>query len=249
MDKSLYVAMTGAQATLQAQATVANNLANANTHGFKQALTHTTPFPITGPGYPARIDTMLTDSGFDRSLGARQTTGNALDIALRPGYWLAVQSSDGSTAYTRNGNLSLNHYGQLVTAEGHVLVDENNNPLALPPSQNIEMSSDGTISIIALGDHSLTSVDSGQLNIIQADDAQLQRGLDGLMRPIDQKQELLPAVGHKLDSGMLETSNVNPSGTLVQMIQLQRQFEMQVKLISHGDENARSANTLLRLNS
>jgi len=247
MDKSLYVAMTGAQATLHAQATVANNLANANTHGFKQALTHTTAFPVIGPGYPVRIDAVLEDSGFDRSLGAHQTTGNALDIALRPGYWLAVQSSDGSTAYTRNGHLSINSYGQLITEEGHVLVDENNNPLALPPLQTIEVGNDGTLSIIAQGDLSMTAVDAGKLYVIYADDAQLQRGLDGLMRSIEPQQELMPATGHMLDSGMLETSNVNPSGALVQMIQLQRQFEMQVKLISHGDENSRNANSLLRL--
>jgi len=249
MDKSLYVAMTGAQATLQAQTTVANNLANANTHGFKQALTHTTPFPIMGSGYPARVDSMLVDSGFDRSLGARQTTGNSLDIALQPGYWLAVQASDGSAAYTRNGSLSLNSYGQLVTSEGHVLLDENNNPLALPPLQSIEIGTDGTISMIAQGDHSLTPIEAGRLYVIQADNGQLQRGADGLMRATLSTEELLPASGHILDNGMLEASNVNSAKTLVHMIQLQRQFEMQIKLIGHGDENARSANTLLRLNS
>jgi len=249
MDKSLYVAMTGAQATLQAQTTVANNLANANTHGFKQALTHTSAFPIIGPGYPSRIDTVLADSGFDRSLGARQTTDNALDIALQPGYWLAVQASDGSTAYTRNGNLSLNSYGQLVTAEGHVVLDENNNPLALPPFQSIAIGNDGTLSIIAQGDQSKTFVEAGRLYVTQADNTHLQRGTDGLMHAISSEEALMPAAGHVMDSGVLESSNVNPAQTVVQMIQLQRQFEMQVKLISHGDENARSANTLLRLNN
>jgi len=247
MDKSLYVAMTGAQASLQTQTVVANNLANANTQGFKQALTHTNTFPIIGPGYPARIDSMLVDSGFDRSLGAIQTTGNSLDIALKPGHWLAVQASDGSIAYTRNGHLSLNSYGHLVTSEGHLVLDENNAPLAFPPLQSIEISNDGGVSMVAQGDQSMTFVEAGRLSIIKADDTQLQRGNDGLMRTITSQEALIPSAGHVLDSGMLETSNVNPAQTLVQMIQLQRQFEMQVKLINHGDENARSANTLLRL--
>ena len=84
--------------------------------------------------------------------------------------------------------------------------------------------------------------------VVQAPDARLQRGLDGLMRNTDPQQPFAQVQGKALDSGMLESSNVDAAGALVQMIQLQRQFEMQVKVIKHGDENARSANTLLRLN-
>jgi len=249
MDKSLYVVMSGARASLQSQAVVANNLANANTSGFKQALTHTNMFPVQGPGYPARQDAVLVDSGFDRSPGSRQHTGNALDIALQPGCWLAVQSSNGSTAYTRNGALSLNSHGQLMTAEGHALLDDQDNPLALPAFESIRIAQDGMVSIIAEGDSSKTPIEVGRLSIINAEDNQLQRGADGLMRGISAQDTFLPAAGQVLDSGVLEGSNVNSATALVQMIQQQRQFEMQVKLIQHGDENARSANSLLRLNS
>lgn len=248
MDKALYVAMTGARASLQAQGTVSHNLANADTPGFKEALANTEAFRIQGPGYPSRIDALHVDAGFNRRVGAQQVTGNALDLSLQPGNWLAVQAGDGSEAYTRAGALSLTPNGQLVTAEGNAVLDENGNPLAVPPYQAIEIGNDGTLSIIPQGEGPQTMAMIGRLRVVTATDDRLTRGLDGLMRNTDSQQPFTAATGKAVDSGMLESSNVDAAGALVQMIQLQRQFEMQVKVIKHGDENARSANSLLRLN-
>ncbi len=248
MDKALYVAMTGARASLQAQATVSHNLANADTPGFKEALANTEAFRIPGKGHPSRIDALHVDAGFNRRIGAQQITGNALDLSLQPGNWLAVQAGDGSEAYTRSGALSLTPNGQLVTAEGNAVLDENGNPLAVPPYQAIEIGHDGTVSVIPQGEGPQTMAMVGRLRIVDAADERLTRGLDGLMRNTEPQQPFAQAMGKSLDSGMLESSNVDAAGALVQMIQLQRQFEMQVKVIKHGDENARSANTLLRLN-
>ncbi|WP_293717038.1 flagellar basal body protein, partial [Stenotrophomonas sp. UBA7606] len=64
MDKALYVAMTGARASLQAQATVSHNLANSDTPGFKEALANTEAFRIQGQGYPSRVDALHVDAGF-----------------------------------------------------------------------------------------------------------------------------------------------------------------------------------------
>ncbi|WP_305805159.1 flagellar basal body rod protein FlgF [Stenotrophomonas sp. YIM B06876] len=248
MDKALYVAMTGARASLQAQGTVSHNLANADTPGFKQALANTEAFRIQGPGYPSRVDALHVDAGFNRRVGAQLVTGNALDLSLQPGNWLAVQVPEGGEAYTRGGALALTPNGQLVTAEGNAVLDDNGNPMAIPPHQAIEIGSDGTISIIPQGEGPQTMAMIGRLRVVQAPDAQLERRLDGLMRNTDPQQPFAQATGKALDSGQLEGSNVDAAGALVQMIQLQRQFEMQVKVIKHGDENARSANSLLRLN-
>ncbi len=247
MDKALYVAMTGARASLQAQATVSHNLANVETPGFKQALANTEAFRIQGPGYPSRIDAVHVDAGFNRSIGAQQFTGNALDVSLQPGNWLAVQSTDGSEAYTRSGRLSITPNGQLLTASGNAVLDENGNPMAVPPYQAIEIGHDGTVSVIPQGEGPQTMAMIGRLRVVDAPDGRLERGLDGLMRNNDPQQPFAQVMGKSLDSGMLEASNVDAAGALVQMIQLQHQFEMQVKVIKHGDENARSANSLLRL--
>lgn len=247
MDKSLYVAMTGARASLQAQANVSHNLANANTAGFKQVLAQTSPFPVTGPGWNSRVDAIYHDNGFNGRMGAQQITGNGLDLSLQAGNWLAVQGSDGQTAYTRNGALQLTANGQLVTSDGHAVLDQRGQPVAVPPYQAIEIGQDGTLSIIAQGEGPQTMAEVAQLGVVQAPNNRLTRGLDGLMRNTTPDQPFAQAQGKALDSGVLEGSNVDATGSLVQMIALQRQYEMQVKVLKHGDENAQSANSLLRM--
>jgi len=128
------------------------------------------------------------------------------------------------------------------------VLDENENPIAIPPHQAMEIGNDGTISIIPLGEGPQTMAVIGRIKVVAADDARLERGLDGLFRNTDPQQPFVQTQGKALESGQLEGSNVDAAGALVQMIQLQRQYEMQVKVIKHGDENARSANSLLRLN-
>jgi len=248
MDKSIYVAMTGAQASLQAQGAVSHNLANVDTAGFKAALSNTEAFPIKGQGYPSRIDTIMSDQGFDARLGTLRMTGNALDVALRENRWLTVQAQNGDTAYTRSGELVVNPNGQLQTRGGSSVLDENQNPITIPPHQSLEIGSDGTISIVPLGEGPQTLAMVGRIGIVDAPRERLTRGLDGLMRDIEPDAAPFPqAVGPSLTTGALEGSNVDPANALVQMIQLQRQYEMQVKVIKHGDENAQSANGLLRL--
>lgn len=247
MDKALYIAMTGASATLQAQGTLSHNLANADTVGFKEVLANTESYPVRGRGYASRVAAMHVDQGFDDSVGAQRVTGNPLDVSLHPDRWLAVQAPDGSEAYTRAGNLSLTPNGQLVTAGGRPVLDQRGNPIALPPHQALEIGNDGTISIVPLGQGADTLAEVGRLRVVEAPRERLQRGLDGLMRNGDPAQPLPQAAGAVLTTGVLEDSNVDAAGALVQMIQLQRQFEMQVKVIKAGDENAQAANSLLRM--
>lgn len=247
MDKALYVAMTGARATLQAQGTVSHNLANADTAGFKAALANTEAFQVRGQGHASRTAAMHIDQGFDARAGAQRITGNPLDVSLQAERWLAVQAPDGGEAYTRAGNLSLTPNGQLVTAGGRPLLDQAGNPIALPPHQALEIGQDGTISIVPLGEGADTMAIVGRLKVVEAAPERLARGLDGLMRNTDPQQPLAQAPGPVMTTGALEQSNVDAAGALVQMIQLQRQFEMQVKVIQRGDDNAQAANSLLRL--
>ena len=98
MDKSLYIAMTGASATLRGQAAVAHNLANADTTGFQATLSGTVAAPVQGPGHASRVAAVQRTLGVSEAPGARTVTGNPLDIALEPGHWLAVQAADGGVA-------------------------------------------------------------------------------------------------------------------------------------------------------
>ena len=102
--------------------------------------------------------------------------------------------------------------------------------------------------IVPQGEAASTMVVLGRMRVVQLDRSQIARGSDGLMRTTDPNLVPQPSAGNVLTTGALEGSNVSAPDTLVQMIQLQRQYEMQVKVIKTGDENAQSANGLLRLN-
>jgi flagellar basal-body rod protein FlgF len=244
MDRSLYVAMTGASATLKAQATVSHNLANASTAGFKAELLRQDAVQVQGAGFATRFNALVSDGGFDAAGGALQTTGNDLDVALTDDVWLAVQAPDGVEAYTRNGELRLTPTGQLTTSSGHAVLGDNG-PIAVPPHQQLTLGNDGTISIVPLGQGPETVAVVGRLRTVNATPEQLTRGLDGLMRAASESAPA-PAAGSVLSTGVIEGSNVNAAEALVQMISLSRQFEMQVKAIRTADENARAATTLLR---
>ena len=94
MDRMLYVAMTGAKQLMQAQALVANNLANVSTSGFRADLARFSAAPVQGPGYRSRVNTVAAGLGFDSSHGTLVQTGNVLDVAVDGDGWLAVQARD-----------------------------------------------------------------------------------------------------------------------------------------------------------
>src|SRR5689334_7688506 len=132
MDRLIYTAMTGARHLLDQQATTANNLANATTTGFRAQLDSFRAVPVVSEGLPTRAFVVDNTVGSDFRQGALQTTGRALDVAVRGDGWLAVQAADGSEAYTRNGSLKVSENGQLQTANGLTIVGENG-PIAIPP--------------------------------------------------------------------------------------------------------------------
>lgn len=245
IDKALYVAMTGASASLKAQAAVSHNLANADTVGFQATLAGTAATPIEGAGLPSRVNAAYATLGVSAAPGPIITTGKATDVALRADRWLAVQARDGSTAYTRAGDLQVTTNGLLTTASGLPVLDAGGAPLALPPHENLLIGNDGTLSIVPLGQPASTVTQVGRLQLVQAETADLQRGADGLMRLPPGAPPPPPASGDALTAGALESSNVDATAMLVSMIQLSRQFEMQVRVLQGGDENARASNSLL----
>src|SRR5574337_1978612 len=107
MDRSLYVAMTGATQILRAQAETSHNIANASTVGFKAEMSAFRGVPVLGEGMPTRINAVARGSGYDLSAGTLSTTGRDLDVAVQGQGWIAVQSPDGGEGYTRAGDLQL----------------------------------------------------------------------------------------------------------------------------------------------
>ncbi len=244
MDRSLYVAMTGATQILRAQTETSHNIANASTVGFKAEMSAFRDVPVLGEGMPTRINAVARGSGYDLSAGTLSTTGRDLDVAVQGQGWIAVQSPDGGEGYTRAGDLQLTPDGMLTDARGNPVLGDGG-PTTLPPSPRTDIGADGTVSVVPLGEKPDTLVSVGRIRLVNPPPQQLQQGDDALMHLRDGGQA--PAdTGVKLASGVLEGSNVNPSTELVKMIALSRQFEMQVRAIHSADENAQAATKLLQ---
>lgn len=246
MDRMLYVAMSGARQTLQAQAVVSHNLANANTAGFRQDLADFRSMPVfSEQGLPSRVYTMAERPGSDLRLGRVMTTGRDLDITLQGAGWLAVQGPDGQEAYTRSGDLQVGPSGQLTTADGRPVLD-NSGPISIPPAAKITIGGDGTISIQPLGGNGASTVTVDRLKLVNPADNALYKDTTGLMRANDGQPFPADAVV-RVQSGALESSNVNPAEALVGMIESARRFELQVKMMKVAEDNSSATNQLLRL--
>jgi flagellar basal-body rod protein FlgF len=245
MDKSLYIAMTGASATLRAQASVSHHLANADTVGFQATLSGTVAAPVAGDGLASRVAVVQRDLGVSDATGSITSTGNPLDVALHADRWLAVQDSTGGVAYTRAGDLRVTQNGLLTTASGRPVLDQAGAPMSIPPADALEIGGDGTVSVVPQGQPASTMATIGRLQVVAANTRDLVRGEDGLMHAAPGGAPPVPAAGNVLTSGAREGSNVDSTAMLVSMIQLSRQFEMQVRVLHSGDESARAANTLL----
>ena len=238
MDRMIYLSMSGAKATLQRQDTLANNLANASTVGFRAELQAFRSAPVAGSGASTRVYALETTPGYDASGGPLQATGRNLDVAMKGDAWLAVQALDGTEAYTRAGALEVSGEGVLSTAGGLTVLGDGG-PINLPRDSEISIGADGTIS--AKGPNGRTSP-VGRLKLVTPE-APLERGGDGLFRAPDGD---LPAdVNARVQDGALEGSNVSPVETMVAMIAAARQFEAQMKLLQTAEADEKSASQLL----
>lgn len=244
MDRSIYVAMTGATQMMRAQTEVAHNLANADTVGFKAQMSAFQPLPVQGQGLGSRINGVAQGTGWDLRSGAQTDTGRPLDVAVQGDGWLAVQTADGGEGYTRAGQLQLDPDGVLTDVRGNPVMGDGG-PITVPDATQISIGTDGTVSVVPKGQGPDTSSVIGKLKLVNPAPDQLQLGDDGLMHLAGGVAQADPAVTVK--SGALEASNVNPSQTLVQMIQLSRQYELQVRAIRTADDNAQSATRLLQV--
>ena len=145
MDRLIYVAMSAANHTLTQQATVAQNLANISTNGYRAQTNVFRAVPVVGDGTPTRSFVIDSTPGADFTPGAIQTTGRDLDVAIQGKGWIAVQAADGSEAYTRDGGLQTNQNGMLITHSGQPVLGDGG-PISIPADTRVTVAGDGTVS-------------------------------------------------------------------------------------------------------
>ncbi|MBM7456546.1 flagellar basal-body rod protein FlgF [Oceanisphaera litoralis] len=247
MDHLLYIAMSGAKENMHSVALRANNLANANTTGFKADMEQARAMQAFGEGLPSRVFAMAERPGQSFAAGPIQSTGRDLDVAVAGDGWLAVESKDGSEAYTRFGSLQLSPEGLLQTGNGLNVLDDNGGPIFLPlPLEKMEINKDGTIFAWLEGEPANGGAELQRIKTVLPDNGDIEKGLDGLFRRKDGQAEA-PSAQVQLIAGALEGSNVNPVAEMTHLIDLQRRFETQLKMMNHAEENDKAHAQLLRI--
>lgn len=245
MDHFVYIAASGARESMISQAANSQNLANASTAGFRADLMLEQVTQISGQGVGSRAYPRMANSGVDVSEGVINITGRGLDVAINGPGWMAVQGADGTQGMSRRGDLRVSELGQLVDGAGRQLVGEGGS-IALPPYSSIAIGTDGTISIVPLGEDPNTLAVVDRIKLVNPDPQNLQKGRDGLLRTRDGEPTVADA-GVSMVGGSLESSNVDSVGSMVHMIELARQFENHVKMMKTAENLDQASAALMEL--
>lgn len=241
MDRLIYQAMSGAKAMLQRQDALSNNLANASTAGFKADLMAFRAVPVRQEGTATtRVYSLEASAGFDPQPGTQTATGNPLDIAVQGEGYIAVQGLDGNEAYTRDGSMQIGADGTLQSNAGLPILSDGG-PISVPQGAQVTIGLDGTVNAMTPG-QPVTQV--GRIKLVNPPAADLTKGLDGMLRtttgdPVPADETV------KVASGVQEGSNVNVVESMVGMIAVSRQFEMQMQMMQRAEQNAQHAAQLL----
>ena len=260
-NAAMHVARTGLDSQAARMRVIANNLANVNTTGFKkdraefETLAYQT---MKVPGAPSSAENryavglalgsgvQMTGTARVNTQGAMTQTDNPLDMAIEGDGFFQVLRPDGTTGYTRAGNFSLSAEGQIVTSDGMRLQPE----ISVPEGATaITIGADGTISAQLQGQAAPTEL--GRIELARFVNPSGLQAMGGNLYA-ESAASGTPQVGTpgldgrgSLRQGSLEGSNVNVVQELVDMIETQRAYEVNSKMISANDEMLRNANQQL----
>lgn len=245
MDRLVRTAMTGLRAAMSRQTVTANNLANANTIGFRAEMSAAQTLWMNAQGAIPSAQATGGVIGADMSAGTVNQTGRDLDVAMVGDALLAVQAEDGSEAYTRRGDLQVSATGLVTTGDGRPVLGEGG-PLTLPPADSIRIAEDGAVWIVPAGGDPSQPQQVDRLKLVTPAGSQVRKGVDGLFRvanggalPSDPAGRVTPRA--------LEGSNVQVSQALIDMIDASRAWDTQINLVSAAREIDTSAADLMRL--
>jgi flagellar basal-body rod protein FlgG len=251
MIRSLWIARTGLDAQQTQLDVIANNLANVSTNGFKRSravfedLLYQT---LRQPGAQSSQQTQIP-TGLQLGTGARpvstariftqgniQKTDNALDIAVQGSGFFQILLPDGTTGYTRDGSFQKDNQGQIVTSDGYPLSPN----ITIPADAlSVSIGTDGTVSVTQPGNAATTQIGTIQLATF-INPAGLQSMGQNLFLETAASGTPTPNTpgtngAGNVNQGYVETSNVNVAEELVTMIQTQRAYELNSKVVSTSD--------------
>ncbi|MDQ3808743.1 MAG: flagellar hook-basal body protein [Chloroflexota bacterium] len=263
MEVSQRIAVTGMLASQRQLEVISNNLANVNSSGFKKAVAQTTDVgyqagltaPVGQEGQSVRLvgigeGTQVASVHHEFMPGALQATGSPLDIALQGDGFFSVRMPDGSLGYTRDGSFSLESQGRLVTAGGQPVVSETGGDLTVPLDA-VAAHFDESGQLVATDPAGL-SQSVGRLALSRfPNNRGLQAQGQNLWTPTAASGAATAIAagavnGPLIVPGALEASNVDIGDEFTRLIQAQRGYQLNSKVVQAWDDIARMANELRR---
>ncbi|MRT04166.1 flagellar basal body rod protein FlgF [Ewingella americana] len=242
MDHLIFTAVSGASHSMMEQQIRANNLANANTEGFRADLDQSQSQAVQGDGYSSRFLVQQQDGGIDMTPGVIVQTGRPLDVAIKGQGLIALQSPQGEV-YTRSGNMEQDANGALTIGGLPVLGDSG--PIVLPPNALASVGTDGTISVLPDDGDVAATMEVDRIKLVNVPVNQLSKNPSG---QIVTRNGLPAAVDENvaLVDNSLESSNVSAVTEMVSTMSLNRQFEAQIKMMKAAEDLSDAGNRLLR---
>jgi flagellar basal-body rod protein FlgF len=237
METPIYIALSRQMALRQQMDVVANNIANANTSGFKAEMLLMSEVEIpAGPGADVSyVQDFATARDF--SPGALRPTGNDLDLAIQGDGFFAVQTPEG-VRYTRLGRFQLDANGTLIDSQGHPVLAGGGTVTLDPDDGEVYVAEDGSISTDLARNGQLLQV-IGKLDVVDfANRAALAAAPDNLF---DAKGQQPIAATGKVAQGMLEDSNVQPIIEMTSLIEVTRNYQAMQRFLDNEHERQRRA--------
>lgn len=245
MDRLIYTSLTAMRGSMARQTAIANNLANAQTPGFRADMAEAQSLWLNGDGLDARAMASEEVLGADMRAGTVTSTGRDLDIAMQGDALLVVQAKDGEEAYTRRGDLQISPSGLLTTGDGSP-VQGTQGPVTIPPADAVTIDNEGRVWVVPQGGDPENPQEVDRLRLATPTGSDIAKGLDGLFRvkgggilPDDPEARLL--------TRSIEGSNVAATTALVEMIEASRSWDTQLKLVSDARDMDSATAGLMQL--
>jgi flagellar basal-body rod protein FlgF len=240
---SLYTGMAGLQEIDARMQATASNLANAQTPGYAAVQAEYVSAPYTGANAPSGADAVAETPNPDTTQTSVQHTGDTYDVAVSGNAWLTVQTPNG-VALTRDGSLQLSAAGILTDSAGNPVLSAAGQPISLPSLASLQIGADGTISGVPSNQPGANPQNFGQIGLV-ATPAGTLTPLSGTLLAPPANVALQPATNGSLQQGYLNSSNVDTTQAMINMISDNRSYELQTNLMKMQSDGGQSLNTLL----
>ena len=233
MDNSLYVGLSAQIALQKRLDTIAGNVANAGTVGFRAEEVTFETFMFKAGADPVAFASQ-GETYLSRKAGELVRTENPLDIAVKGEAWLAIQSPQGNTVYTRDGRMRMLESGELQTLNGEAVLDVGGAPLLLDPAAGPpRIAADG---MITQGNRQIGAI--GLFSI--PENAKLTRAGTSAVIPDRPAEPLLDFTNSGVVQGFIERANVNPVMEMANLIQVTRAFESVAATLNRTEDTISS---------